>query len=75
MSRKPAWSFAIAAGLAHPVWSGRLDLRRLPDGREALLDAAHNPAGAAALAISGIATLIPARAASRILPVDILRDE
>jgi dihydrofolate synthase/folylpolyglutamate synthase len=31
-------------------WPGRLDLRRLPDGREVLLDAAHNPAGAAALA-------------------------
>jgi dihydrofolate synthase/folylpolyglutamate synthase len=41
---------AIARGLAHPDWPGRLDLRRLPDGREALLDAAHNPAGAAALA-------------------------
>ena len=41
---------AIAAGLAHPEWPGRLDLRRLPDGREVLLDAAHNPAGAAALA-------------------------
>jgi dihydrofolate synthase/folylpolyglutamate synthase len=41
---------AIAQGLAHPGWPGRLDLRRLPDGREALLDAAHNPAGAAALA-------------------------
>jgi dihydrofolate synthase / folylpolyglutamate synthase len=41
---------AIADGLAHPQWPGRLDLRRLADGREALLDAAHNPAGAAALA-------------------------
>jgi dihydrofolate synthase/folylpolyglutamate synthase len=41
---------AIEHGLAHPDWPGRLDLRRLPDGREALLDAAHNPAGAAALA-------------------------
>jgi len=41
---------AIAAGLADPHWPGRLDLRRLPDGRELLLDAAHNPAGAAALA-------------------------
>ncbi|MCU1382129.1 MAG: hypothetical protein JWL71_826 [Acidobacteria bacterium] len=41
---------AIAAGLAHPQWPGRLDVRRLPDGRELLLDAAHNPAGAAALA-------------------------
>ena len=41
---------AIADGFAHPQWPGRLDLRRLPDGREMLLDAAHNPAGAAALA-------------------------
>jgi dihydrofolate synthase/folylpolyglutamate synthase len=41
---------AIAAGLADPRWAGRLDRRRLPDGRELLLDAAHNPAGAAALA-------------------------
>jgi dihydrofolate synthase/folylpolyglutamate synthase len=41
---------AIADGLARPQWPGRLDLRRLPDGRELLLDAAHNPAGAAALA-------------------------
>jgi len=41
---------AVAAGLAHPAWPGRLDVRHLPDGREALLDAAHNPAGAAALA-------------------------
>ncbi len=41
---------AIASGLAHPHWPGRLDSRRLPDGREVLLDAAHNPAGAAALA-------------------------
>ncbi len=37
-------------GFAHPQWPGRLDLRRLPDGREMLLDAAHNPAGATALA-------------------------
>ncbi|MBI3400577.1 MAG: bifunctional folylpolyglutamate synthase/dihydrofolate synthase [Acidobacteria bacterium] len=41
---------AVARGLADPGWPGRLDLRRLPDGRELLLDAAHNPAGAAALA-------------------------
>lgn len=41
---------AIAAGLADPKWPGRLDRRRLPDGRELLLDAAHNPAGAKALA-------------------------
>jgi len=41
---------AIATGLATAAWPGRLDWRRLADGREALLDAAHNPAGAAALA-------------------------
>jgi dihydrofolate synthase / folylpolyglutamate synthase len=41
---------AVAAGLADPEWPGRLDLHRLPGDRELLLDAAHNPAGAAALA-------------------------
>ncbi|HZT75072.1 MAG TPA: folylpolyglutamate synthase/dihydrofolate synthase family protein [Vicinamibacterales bacterium] len=41
---------AVAEGLRHPQWPGRLDERRLSDGRELLLDAAHNPAGAAALA-------------------------
>lgn len=41
---------AIVDGLARVAWPGRLDVRRLADGREALLDAAHNPAGAAALA-------------------------
>jgi dihydrofolate synthase / folylpolyglutamate synthase len=41
---------AIAAGLADPQWPGRLDLRRLSGNRELLLDAAHNPAGALALA-------------------------
>ncbi len=41
---------AIDEGLATVAWPGRLDVRRLPDGREALLDAAHNPDGAAALA-------------------------
>ena len=41
---------AIAAGLARPQWPGRLDVRRFSGGRELLLDAAHNPAGAASLA-------------------------
>ena len=41
---------ARLAGLSQVEWPGRLDLRRLADGRELLLDAAHNPAGAAALA-------------------------
>lgn len=41
---------AIADGLTHVSWRGRLEHVRLPDGREMILDAAHNPAGAAALA-------------------------
>jgi dihydrofolate synthase / folylpolyglutamate synthase len=40
---------AIVSGLATVSWPGRLDVRRLPDGRQAILDAAHNPAGAVAL--------------------------
>ncbi|MGE5246676.1 MAG: bifunctional folylpolyglutamate synthase/dihydrofolate synthase [Betaproteobacteria bacterium] len=47
LSAPPA---AVAAGLGQVAWPGRLDWRRLPDGREALLDAAHNAEGAAALA-------------------------
>jgi dihydrofolate synthase/folylpolyglutamate synthase len=41
---------AITQGLASAHWPGRLDVRQLPDGRGVLLDAAHNPAGAATLA-------------------------
>jgi dihydrofolate synthase/folylpolyglutamate synthase len=41
---------AIVEGISRVEWPGRLDLRRLPDGREILLDAAHNTEGAAALA-------------------------
>ncbi len=41
---------AIAHGLASASWPGRLDRRVYPDGREVLLDAAHNPESAAALA-------------------------
>ena len=41
---------AIVDGLAKVDWPGRLDHRTLPDGREIVLDAAHNPAGARALA-------------------------
>jgi dihydrofolate synthase/folylpolyglutamate synthase len=40
----------VRAGLEQAHWPGRLDLRRWSDGRQALFDAAHNPAGAAALA-------------------------
>ncbi len=41
---------AVAHGLERPDWPGRLERRVLSGGREVLLDAAHNPAGAAALA-------------------------
>jgi dihydrofolate synthase/folylpolyglutamate synthase len=41
---------AILAGLATARWPGRLDLRHTPGGQSILLDAAHNPAGAGALA-------------------------
>jgi len=41
---------AIVAGLTTARWPGRLDLVRLADDRQVLLDAAHNPAGARVLA-------------------------
>lgn len=41
---------AIAAGIEECEWPGRLEWLQLPDGRRVLLDAAHNPAGALALA-------------------------
>jgi dihydrofolate synthase/folylpolyglutamate synthase len=41
---------AIEHGLRHARWPGRLEVLRMPDGRTALVDAAHNGAGAAALA-------------------------
>jgi dihydrofolate synthase/folylpolyglutamate synthase len=40
---------AIRTGLEQVAWPGRLERRSLPDGREALLDAAHNADGARAL--------------------------
>lgn len=41
---------AVARGLEAVRWRGRLEHVRLSNGRTLLLDAAHNPAGAAALA-------------------------
>jgi len=41
---------AMVSALANVRWPGRLERIVLPDGREALLDAAHNAAGATALA-------------------------
>jgi len=40
---------AIVAGLSDVEWRGRLQLVETAGGRKVLLDAAHNPAGAAAL--------------------------
>lgn len=40
---------AMQKGLTTTRWPGRLELIRLPDGIELLLDGAHNPAGAEAL--------------------------
>ena len=41
---------AIVDGLTNVTWPGRLEHRTLANGGELILDAAHNPAGAAALA-------------------------
>jgi dihydrofolate synthase/folylpolyglutamate synthase len=41
---------AIVAGLGRARWPGRLDLVDAGGGREVLIDGAHNPAGALALA-------------------------
>jgi len=41
---------AIAAGVRDVRWPGRLQTVTIPGARRVLLDAAHNPAGAAALA-------------------------
>jgi dihydrofolate synthase/folylpolyglutamate synthase len=42
---------AIVKGLTDCEWPGRLEWLRLPGGGEVLVDAAHNPAGASALAL------------------------
>ena len=41
---------AIVTGLTKCEWPARLEWLRMPGGGEVLIDAAHNPAGAAALA-------------------------
>jgi dihydrofolate synthase/folylpolyglutamate synthase len=46
----PVSEGSIHQGLSNVEWPGRLEWRELPDGRHALLDAAHNRDGAAALA-------------------------
>jgi len=46
----PIATAAIVTGLTECEWPGRLEWLRLPSGAELLIDAAHNPAGATALA-------------------------
>lgn len=46
----PVTSESIAAGIRDVRWPGRLQMIEVPRGRRVLLDAAHNPAGAWALA-------------------------
>ena len=46
----PVPTEAIVTGLTSCEWPARLEWLRLPRGGELLIDAAHNPAGAAALA-------------------------
>jgi len=46
----PVPEAALAAGLSGVNWPGRLDLIEAGQGRSVLLDSAHNPSGAAALA-------------------------
>ena len=46
----PITPAAIAAGIRDVRWPGRLQMLQLPGGKRVLLDAAHNPAGAWALA-------------------------
>ena len=47
---RPVSTEAIVTGLTKCEWPARLEWLRLPRGGEVLIDAAHNPAGAAALA-------------------------
>jgi dihydrofolate synthase/folylpolyglutamate synthase len=46
----PVTGASIAAGIRDVRWPGRLQMLEDPGGRRVLLDAAHNPAGAWALA-------------------------
>ena len=60
----------IAEALRSVRWPGRMERRRLADGREALLDAAHNAAGAEALA-----QFLPALGSPRPLVFAAMRDK
>ena len=61
----PLTAAAITAGIRDVRWPGRLQMLELPGGRRVLLDAAHNPAGAWALARLSEAG-VPRTAADRV---------
>jgi dihydrofolate synthase/folylpolyglutamate synthase len=50
----------IITGLSDVEWPARLEWLRLPSGQDVLLDAAHNPSGAAALAAYAAGAIAPA---------------
>jgi dihydrofolate synthase/folylpolyglutamate synthase len=62
---------AVTAGLRDVVWPARLEWLRLPGGATVLIDAAHNPAGARALA----QYLVDAGVAPLPLVLAIMRDK
>jgi dihydrofolate synthase/folylpolyglutamate synthase len=62
----PAPESALREGLKTTHWDGRLQTVQQADGRVILLDGAHNPAGAQALAVS-LQTRFPGRAPTLIL--------
>ena len=50
----------VVTALSDVEWPARLEWLRLPSGRDVLIDAAHNPAGAEALAAYVTGTMAPA---------------
>jgi dihydrofolate synthase/folylpolyglutamate synthase len=67
----PVSRAAIERGLTQVDWPGRLELMRFEDGREVLLDAAHNVDGARALA-AYLRSRYPERPA---LVIGVMRDK
>lgn len=59
---------AVRAGLENVSWPGRLQLVREASGRQLLLDGAHNPAGATALA-AALRTHFPATPTTLVLGI------
>ena len=68
----PVAADTIRRGLKSAVWPGRLQSVLLPDGREVLLDGAHNPSAARAL-VTALDLLVPGKDVTLVL--GILRDK